>query len=359
MYLLLAGLVLASALSSQSQQIATQIQLAGLAMTLNILLWIVLIWYVAFSTGTKSLLLLDLLTAAWLVFLIRNVSSPHGLLSAGMASTAHVSAESWWSAVKFTMLASLLFCFYAAARKLRLGDRPTTLVLLCGLSILLTSSLADHLLNASVGYSLTVAPFGFMGFLLAHSLYYILLDFRQRLVALPAPITYRLTFDPRLISFQSTLSELQPTLPPQGEPETTVPPPQECAAATHRTSSPSTTVNPDGETVVRHPTGHLPSDKRAVAAETDIGRMGSADHAGGEVRRRDNRGSTATHKQSALNIVSDNLIDIAVWATIVRNRFKRGNVDPQALETLCRKIRNKAIKTRRMANNLSRPGTSG
>jgi hypothetical protein len=60
--------------------------------------------------------------------------------------------------------------------------------------------------------------------------------------------------------------------------------------------------------------------------------------------------------QPSLNTVSDNLIDIAVYATMALNRFKRGDADPQVLETLCRKIRTKAIKTRRMANSLSRPG---
>ena len=63
--------------------------------------------------------------------------------------------------------------------------------------------------------------------------------------------------------------------------------------------------------------------------------------------------------QSSLNTVSDNLIDIAVYATMALNRFKRGDADPQVLEMLCSKIRTKAIKTRRMANKLSRPGKPG
>jgi hypothetical protein len=63
--------------------------------------------------------------------------------------------------------------------------------------------------------------------------------------------------------------------------------------------------------------------------------------------------------QSSLNTVSDDLIDIAVYATMALNRFKRGDADPQVLEMLCKKIRTKAIKTRRMANSLSRPGKPG
>ena len=70
----------------------------------------------------------------------------------------------------------------------------------------------------------------------------------------------------------------------------------------------------------------------------------------------DEETSIPERDQPALNTVSDNLIDIAVYATMALNRFKRGDVDPQAQEMLCRKIRSKAIKTRRLANRLSHPG---
>jgi len=56
-----------------------------------------------------------------------------------------------------------------------------------------------------------------------------------------------------------------------------------------------------------------------------------------------------------LNIISDNLIDIAVYATMAMNRIKRGETDPRTLEVLCKKVRTQAVKTRRMANQLSRP----
>jgi len=56
-----------------------------------------------------------------------------------------------------------------------------------------------------------------------------------------------------------------------------------------------------------------------------------------------------------LNTVSDNLIDIAVYATMAMNRIKRGEADPRTLEILCKKVRSQAIKTRRLANQLSRP----
>jgi hypothetical protein len=53
-----------------------------------------------------------------------------------------------------------------------------------------------------------------------------------------------------------------------------------------------------------------------------------------------------------LTAVTDNLIDIAVYATMALNRFKRGDADPQTLESLCKKVRSHAIKTRRLAAQL-------
>ena len=99
MYLLLAGFVLTSALMLQSQDASAQLQLARFSMTLGILMWLALIWYVAYYTRTRRFLLLDLLTAAWIIFLIRNTSLPHGLLYADIAPTELASVGRWWIAV--------------------------------------------------------------------------------------------------------------------------------------------------------------------------------------------------------------------------------------------------------------------
>ena len=56
----------------------------------------------------------------------------------------------------------------------------------------------------------------------------------------------------------------------------------------------------------------------------------------------------------------NNLIDIAVYATMAMNRFKRGDADPQVLEDLCKKVRSKSIKTRRLVNQYTETaGQSG
>jgi len=98
-----------------------------------------------------------------------------------------------------------------------------------------------------------------------------------------------------------------------------------------------------------------PSALGQKAVDTEV--IEAATEAGGkETPRQEPPMPMSKRGQSSLNTVSDNLIDIAVYATMALNRFKRGDADPQVLETLCRKIRTKAIRTRRMANKLSRPG---
>jgi len=404
MYLLLAGFVLASALMYQSQEISAQVHLARIAMMMAILLWIALIWYIAFYSRSKPLILLDLLTAAWVVFLIRNMGSPHGLLYADIAPmTLYAGVNSWWAAVKFTMLASLLFCFYAVFRMFLRGDKQAALALVSGLSILVAASLADHLLNTSVIHTLHLAPFGFIGFLLANSVYLIHLDYRNRRKAIRAPVIYSLTFNPGQTSFDSKLSDLQSL--PDEEPEVAVAHLPESAATADRETLPFSTFLPadkgrrlrregalgyEGRRLRREgalgykvnrrqarqgesPTGErrppggegaLGYEGRRLRREGALGQKAvdtevveAATEAGGkETPRQEPPMPMSKRGQSSLNTVSDNLIDIAVYATMVLNRFKRGDADPQVLETLCRKIRTKAIKTRRMANKLSRPG---
>ena len=379
MYLLLAGFVLASALMYQSQEISAQVHLARIAMMMAILLWIALIWYIAFYSRSKPLILLDLLTAAWVVFLIRNMGSPHGLLYADIAPmTLYTGVNSWWAAIKFTMLASLLFCFYAGFRMFLRGDKQAALALVSGLSILVAASLADHLLNTSVIHTLHLAPFGFIGFLLANSVYLIHLDYRNRRKAIQAPVIYRLTFNPGQTSFDSKLSDLQSL--PDKEPEVAVAYVPESAATEDRETLSFSTFLPADEGRRLRREGALGYKVNCEAREGALGykvnceaREGAlgqkavdtkvieaATEAGGkETPRQEPPMPMSKRGQSSLNTVSDNLIDIAVYATMALNRFKRGDADPQVLEMLCSKIRTKAIKTRRMANKLSRPGKPG
>ena len=222
MYLLLAVFVLTSAFLLQPQETGTPVNIARLSMSMGILLWVALIWYVAFYSRCKPLLLLDVLTAAWIIFLIRNINSPYGLLSA--------DTSNWGMAVKLTMLASLLFCFYACFRLFTRGNRQAALALACGLSVLLASSLADHLLRTPFTQALYLAPFGFIGFLLISSVYPIVLDYRNSRKTSRTPVIYNLTFDRGRTSFGSTLADLQ--FLPGKEPEVTPAPSVDATTAT-------------------------------------------------------------------------------------------------------------------------------
>ena len=268
MYLLLAGFVLIGALMVQPQEISAQVRLARLSMTLGILLWIVLIWYIAFYTRSKPLLLLDLLTAVWIIFLIGNLSAPQGLLYADISpieqttlsgqdlSALHVSVDSWWLAVKLTMLASLLFCFYASLRMFRWGHKPAALALVSGLSVLVATLVAEHLFNTRVVHALYFASFGFIGFLLANSLYLILLDDRKKRKAIQAPAVYSLTFNPERTTFDSKLVDLQ--LPRGEEPEVILASPPE---------SPVNTLSPDNKVNCAARRGELRSKRRSPGGQ--------------------------------------------------------------------------------------------
>jgi hypothetical protein len=266
---------------------------------------------------------------------------------------------------------------------------------------LLAASLADPLLNTRVSHTLYLAPFGFIGFLLAHSLYPILLDYQKRRKATQAPVIYSLTFDPERAWFDTRLSDLQP--PPGKEPEAAVAQPSEPAPATNREVVPFSAFLPDDKVNCAAREGALGHEVNCAARQGESspsgergcpGGEGALGHKGRRLRREGALGGEAAdvaviepgtkadskdssgekgkqttwqalptpmskRGQSSLNTVSDDLIDIAVYATMALNRFKRGDADPQVLEMLCKKIRTKAIKTRRMANSLSRPGKPG
>jgi hypothetical protein len=330
LYLLFAAFVLAAVLAYQVREVSSPLQSARFSVTLGILLWIALIWYVAFHARCRQLLPLDLLTAAWIIFLIRNTSASYGLLGADIAPTDTVTVSSWWTALKFTALASLLFCYYAGTQMFRRGDIQAALLLVCALSILLAAWLADHLLNTPVVHSLYLAPFGFIGFLLVNSLYFIVLNYQKRRDTIRLPVVHKLTFRPEQTPFACKVADLRPPLSSDGESE-----------------------------VALHPI-------RSAAAEMPVIEPGSAS-AGNDSRgetdrqvpRQEGQTPLSKQEQSSLTIVSDNLIDIAVYATVALKRFKRGDADPPAMEVLCRKIRTKAIETRRLANKLSRPGNGG
>ena len=333
MYLLLSGFALASALTYQAHSITTLLPTGKLAITLGILLWVSLIWFVAFRTAFRPLILLDALTAVWIIFLIKNGLSANSLLYADTAPLAHTLqpvVSPWWAALELTMLVSLLYALYASYRLYIAGNRQAALALGSGLSVLLLAVVSDHLVNSGITHIVYLAPFGFAGFLLVNSLYPRLSAYIKSRAAKEPAVIYNLTFNPAQATFHSDVADLQ--IPLQ-EDHAVPADPQQSSTPPIVSTIPNVPVTTPQSTKDKTPATENPVSKEPLSES-----------------------SLATGPDpETLNIISDNLIDIAVYATMAMNRIKRGETDPRTLEVLCKKVRTQAIKTRRMANHLSRP----
>ncbi|HHH44390.1 MAG TPA: hypothetical protein ENK49_09645, partial [Gammaproteobacteria bacterium] len=254
MYLLLAGFALASALTYQADSFTTLLPAGKLAITLGILLWIALIWFVAFRSAFRPLLLLDVLTAAWIIFLVRNHLSVNSLLYADHtsmtaslpngAALAQPAISSWWMALELTMLASLSYALYASYRLYQAGSRQAALAMGAGLVVLLLAGISDHLVNSGITHVVYLAPFGFAAFLLVNSLYPRLVAFLNRGVK-QDPVVYNLTYNPQQATFHSDVADLKIPLPADHlatSDDRTPPVPQHPAPANEDTGARDTTI---------------------------------------------------------------------------------------------------------------------
>ncbi|HHJ17044.1 MAG TPA: hypothetical protein ENJ80_10135 [Gammaproteobacteria bacterium] len=341
MYLLLSGFALASAMTYQAHSPVALLSAGRFAITLGIVLWGTLIWFVARRSAYRPLLWLDVLSAAWIALLIKNSIATNSLLYADGSIAGQPAISPWWNALEVTLLASLVYTLYASYRMFMAGQRAAALTLGGGLGLLALTAVFDHLVNTGVTRSIYLAPFGFMGFLLVNSLYPQLVAWldRRRAGGLP-PVVYNLTYSPERATFHSDVSDLRIPLP---EEDAVAAAPQENNAPVHNNQelrdkapveSPQA-MEPDIEPVTDSDTAQDAPAHTTTAEEPER--------------------KIPVMDQETLNIISDNLIDIAVYATMANNRFKRGDADPRVLEMLCKKVRTQAIKTRRLVSKLSDP----
>jgi len=343
LYLLLAAFAFSSALADQAPNLATRILAGKWAISLGIILWVGLVWHIALRSRYKPLLFLDALTAVWAIFLVRNITSPNSLLYADITPVQRtlLSGESigslfilispWWNAVELAMLVSLVFCFFACYRLYLRGRRTMAVVDAGGLALLSLVVLFDHFVSVQFVQAGYLAPFGFLLFLLTGSLYPVLQDWYNKYWTKPAPI-YNLTYMPDHASFHTDVAHLH--APVHEEPVKT----HSAEIAPAQTTSVARETTPDTE----------PQRETSTAGATQA----STHHASRAVEPASKLDTTSLH------IISDNLIDIAVYATMALNRFKRGDADPQTLASLCKKVRSQAVNTRRLVNQLVRPELS-
>ena len=354
MYLLLSGFALASALTYEAHSVATLLPAGKLAIALGILLWVSLIWFVAFRTGYRPLVLLDALTAVWIIFLIKNGVSANSLLytesaplSSGLPSGQDLSLlqpviSPWWISLELTMLVSLLYALYASYRLYVAGKQQAAMALGGGLSILLLAAVSDHLVNNGITHIVYLAPFGFAGFLMVNSLYPRLATYMKSRTAKEPAVIYNLTFNPEQATFHNDVADLKIPLRENH---------------TVQADSPQRPTTPAQKTYTTPPP-YAPDegmeDVPVTEPQSTAGQVNAPEKPVHKEPASESSQETCPD-QETLDTISDNLIDIAVFATMTMNRIKRGDADPRTLEMLCKKVRIQAIKTRRLANQFSIP----
>jgi hypothetical protein len=341
MYLLLAGFALVSAVGHTPLALSSLLPLGKLTVSLGLLLWLAVLWHIALRTGCRPLLLLDLLTALWLLFLLQNLTAPASLLYTDPAASVtglQPGINPWWTAVELSMLATVAFGVWACWQLYRRGERITALSCAAGLGLLALAGLFDHLVTAHWIHGVFLTPFGFLGYLTSCSLQPALQRwYQQRHPAAPLVI-YSLSYVPDHASFHSDVSQLRtPALRTRVKQQRETGNSQRPEVET-QAGQPTPEPQPAGYT------SHMQAD--SAATETPPGPAAS-------------KPAGSAIDQNLLHAVTDNLIDIAVYATMALNRCKHGDTDPLVLEALCRKIRVRAIKTRRIASQLSEDKQSG
>ncbi len=333
LYGLLAGFAVSLALAVQSNPSTPLRWSAGtLAIGFESFLWIGVLWHVTLLATLKRFLLLDLLTAAWLFFFLARLTghSP----GPTRALDLFPSNSSAWTSVELLAAASLVWCGYAGYRLYRQAQPGLGLATLSGAVLLGLVTLYDHLVGWHTVEGPYLAPFGFALFLLPISLYPLWLTWRRARRVKATPVVYSLSYSPDQAWFHTDVAQLQ--TPVAKTPAT------EIEAA--RNGRPPITVTHEGEA----------APPPAAAREREVPRRTAS--AASLVGVAHNEPVAAEQPlpvdAGTVNTITDSLIDIAVYATMALNRFKRGDADPQTLESLCRKIRTQAIKTRRLTHQL-------
>jgi hypothetical protein len=211
--------------------------------------------------------------------------------------------------------------------------------------VLAVTSFADLLISMELLQSAYLTPFGFLVFLLACSIYPGLQAILKQQAGAAAPSSYNLTFNlhqPRAAA-QTPVTRA----PLRQAPATDIEHPVEAELALEQAPpSPGFAARIEAEAVEMpgpverkappppKPAGK-PAERKTRAAQPPPGRK-----------------AAPQPDDATITLMSDNLIDIAVHATMLINRVKRGDLDPGTVEELCNKVRTQAIETRRIASRL-------
>lgn len=315
LYFLLVALSLNSVpLAGSGQLPESTLAASKLFVALGILLWAVFVWFMLAYTRVRSYAALVVLTALWSLLLIANMASPQGLLyspvaelsSAAASGSVQVSLSHWWAIVELAMLASLSWALYANLKFSRQDQTGTSVALSTGLFVLMATVILDFFISAGLLESASLTPFGFLAFLVASSLYPGETARAERVRDVPVAVAGSTGILPSV-----QLSDADGALP--GD------------LAKPRS----------GETPGRIKAG---PDDNALPATDALHYITLAE----PIRDR-------------LIDLSDQLTDVAVHANMVMNRYKKGETDPEIMQELCSKVSSEAMRSHRLANQLSRP----
>ncbi|MDT8386855.1 MAG: hypothetical protein RQ736_05035 [Thiogranum sp.] len=341
MFFLLSGFAIAGAVTATAQSVTMLSSYGKLAVSLGILLWAALPWFLVLYIQHKNLVVPALLTALWSMLLLLNLGSPHSLLyreihtfnQAGSSGQLFIglqtSTSAWWWLVELSTFFTLIFAFYVIYQHYR-DKKESALIAGTGLLILLCTALTDSLVNAGLIESPYLTPMGFLLFLLIPGF----LMKKSPMPASPAPErvrnSYRLAVD----------SDWTPT---SGSKR-----PAEQLRTLKITDQPA----PPAFSFME-----VPSNKSAmqpVTLEPDQSSTPADEPPHADNETEFHQPIPAWIDQSTVGEVSDSLVDIAVHATMILNRLEAGDMDPEELRALSEKVRTRAIETRRITHRILR-----
>jgi len=359
MYFLLAAFALCAVLINQAQSMAALMPLGKLSITIGILLWVALTWFVAAYSGVTARLAPAALSVAWVILLISNIGAPYSLLYSDITPVTQAlpsgqtrvswqtSVNPWWWVVESGVLATLGYCLYATYRLFRDSDKQAALALACGLSVLAVTAIADLLVSMELLQSAYLTPFGFLVFLLACSVYPALQAMLRKQPAVQPPSSYSVTFNLHQPGGREPAARRAPA-PVRDEAGAEIEHRPQPGLALEQAPPSPTLVTPLKARAVAVPRPHAAAPPPAAASSETAGPQAAPDEPAPAPRRPPRQPDEAT-----LTLMSDNLIDIAVHATMLINRVKRGDLDPRTVEDLCNKIRSQAVETRRITSRLA------
>ncbi len=341
MFFLLGGFAIAGVVTAAAQSVAMLSSYGKLTVSLGILLWAALPWFVALYLQHKNLVVPALLTALWSMLLLLNLGSPHSLLyqdiqalnqtlSSGQPfSGLHTSPSAWWWLVESSTFFTLGFAFHVIYRHYR-NKKEWALIVGTGLLILLCTALADFLVNAGIIESPYLTPMGFLLFLLIPSF----LMRRRAAPGTPAPErvrnSYRLAVDS----------------------DRTHTPERKRPAEQLRTLEISDQPTPPGFSFMEMPLNN--SALQPVTLEPDQSSTPAGKPPASNNESEYHQPVPAWIDQSTVGEISDSLVDIAVHATMILNRLESEHMDPEELQALSRQVRARAIETRRITHRILR-----